>query len=560
MPDPTALDRDAASSSKLKVFLSYSRKDSAFAQELLTGLELLGFDAYLDREDIAPGEPWEERLGNLIRLADTVVFVISPNSLASKHCTWEVEETANAAKRLVPVVLAEVPNDQVPERLRKLNYVYFSRNQSFSKGLGELTRALRADAGWIREHTRYGELATRWIERKRSPALLLRGSDLDDAKRWAAERPKDAPEISANQHAYVEASSRAAEVEVAAKAKLRWRVQAGLAGASLVLAALAGFSFKKWQEAETAKSLLDESNSRLERKLALRTAPRGYMPYDVPAGWFQVATEYASTVAFTEKRTEPNRLTASGVLVNARLLKPGWEDKPVFMTATYVVAKDRLQFTSAITPAEAQIVMLDPKNQRRTARLGAILWQSEALGVSVSSIEDPLPKGVTMIKTATVEPAALIDLAELSLSDISSMFDSNAMLKFQKEPRPIVFMGNLQGRNEVAVSISHLLGTLKRTNGGLPHPAANIMPAPRPIGQSRLIDPAPMPDNVQADLLYTHGTLPGGGGSPIFDAATGELIGIHLNSYPCGQTVPEGRRCAAAGTSFVRILTAIRAE
>lgn len=42
---------------KLKVFLSYSRKDSAFAQELLAGLELLGFEAYLDKEDIAPGEP-----------------------------------------------------------------------------------------------------------------------------------------------------------------------------------------------------------------------------------------------------------------------------------------------------------------------------------------------------------------------------------------------------------------------------------------------------------------------------------------------------------------------
>jgi len=43
---------------KLKVFISYSRKDEDFAQELLTGLELVGFEPYLDEHDIAAGEDW----------------------------------------------------------------------------------------------------------------------------------------------------------------------------------------------------------------------------------------------------------------------------------------------------------------------------------------------------------------------------------------------------------------------------------------------------------------------------------------------------------------------
>jgi hypothetical protein len=110
--------------------------------------------------DIAPGEPWEERLGNLIRLADTVIFIISLNSLASQHCNWEVDETARAGKRLLPVIPAQVPDCDVPERLTELNYVYFD-GEPFLKAVGELARALRADAGWIREHTRYGELAIR---------------------------------------------------------------------------------------------------------------------------------------------------------------------------------------------------------------------------------------------------------------------------------------------------------------------------------------------------------------------------------------------------------------
>ena len=53
-------------SDKLKVFISYSRRDSGeFAEELLAGLELAGFAAFLDRHDIAAGEEWEARLGAL---------------------------------------------------------------------------------------------------------------------------------------------------------------------------------------------------------------------------------------------------------------------------------------------------------------------------------------------------------------------------------------------------------------------------------------------------------------------------------------------------------------
>lgn len=547
-------------STKLKVFLSYSRKDSAFAQELLAALELLGFDAYLDKEDIAPGEPWEERLGNLIRLADTVVFVISPNSLSSTHCTWEVEQTALAAKRLVPVILTPVADNDVPDRLRKLNYVFFNQGQSFSKGLGELARALRADAGWIREHTRYGELAGRWMERGKPTALLLRGSDLDDAKRWAVERPADAPDISANQQNYIEASSRAADDDLRVKARLRWRVQAGLACASVVLAALAGFSLLQWRTAETAKVALADSNIKLERRLGLRAAPRGYLPYDVPSGWFQVATNYAGAVAFVEKRSEANRITASGVIVHARLLDPSWEDKPVFVTANYVVAKDHRQYATALSPAEALIVMLGPKNERRTARLGAIVWQSDSLGVSVSSIEDALPKDVTVLKSANDKPAALQGLPAYSKAEVDALFDANGMLQYQTEPRPIVFVGNLLGRNEVVISVSHLLGQLSNMAAGDPKGIPNIMPMPRSFGQSRGIDAVPITDQLQTDIVYTHGTLPGGGGSPIFDAETGDLIGLHLMGLACPVAVPQGRRCAAAGTSFPRLIAAIRAQ
>ena len=155
---------------KLKVFVSYSRKDGAFADELVSGLGLCGFEAYLDKHDIAPGEPWEDRLGRLIRDGDTVVFVLSPSSVASEHCGWEVAETVRLSTRLLPIVWQTVPDNEVPEQLRRLNYTFFTKGHSFTKSLGELARALRTDLEWIRQHTRFGELAANWEEKGRPEA------------------------------------------------------------------------------------------------------------------------------------------------------------------------------------------------------------------------------------------------------------------------------------------------------------------------------------------------------------------------------------------------------
>ena len=41
--------------------------------------------------DIAAGEDWEGRLGCLNEAADTVLFVISPDAVASERCAWEVK-------------------------------------------------------------------------------------------------------------------------------------------------------------------------------------------------------------------------------------------------------------------------------------------------------------------------------------------------------------------------------------------------------------------------------------------------------------------------------------
>ena len=140
-----------APAEKPRIFISYARADgSALAEELVVGLEIAGFEPYLDRRDIAAAEDWEARLGGLIQSADTVVFILSPAAVKSDRCAWEVDRATELGKQVIPVEDKPVPEAEVPERLRRLNYIFFREGQSFARPLADLARALRQDVEWIR--------------------------------------------------------------------------------------------------------------------------------------------------------------------------------------------------------------------------------------------------------------------------------------------------------------------------------------------------------------------------------------------------------------------------
>jgi hypothetical protein len=194
---------------QLKVFISYARKDaSAFAEDLLAGLEAAGFGAFLDRHDIAAGEDREDRLEGLIAQSDTVVFVVSPASAKSERCAWEVSKAEALNKRVLPVIAIDVEPSEIPQTLSRRNFIYFSRGAPFGRALFELATALRTDIDWLREHTRYAELARRWRDRERNPQLLLRGSELDVARQWLQRAPADETVgPTALQHEFIDTST-----------------------------------------------------------------------------------------------------------------------------------------------------------------------------------------------------------------------------------------------------------------------------------------------------------------------------------------------------------------
>lgn len=189
-----------------RVFISYSRSDLAFANELAAALESSAdFEILIDRVGIGHGEAWRERLGRLIVECDTLVFVLSPDSVASEVCGWEVGEARRLSKRIIPVLWRAVDFSRLPDDLGAINAVPFDGERAVS-GASKLVVALNSDLDWLREHTRLGERAMEWEQSDRAPAYLLRGPALGSARDWLAAKPANAPPATALQREFIEAS------------------------------------------------------------------------------------------------------------------------------------------------------------------------------------------------------------------------------------------------------------------------------------------------------------------------------------------------------------------
>lgn len=204
-------DERSDSRNKLKVFVSYSRRDLDFADQVVAVLSWQGFLPIIDRKGIHGAENWRLQLGQLILESDIVVFVLSPDSVTSDICNWEVEEAVRRGKRIIPVLCRPLEGHEPHEHLRALNYIHFYADKNlpssgFGTGLVRFIDALSVDIEWLREHTRLEEMAARWDESNQDTDLLVRGSELSAFIHWREARPTNAPDLTTLQRAFLAAS------------------------------------------------------------------------------------------------------------------------------------------------------------------------------------------------------------------------------------------------------------------------------------------------------------------------------------------------------------------
>ena len=245
-----------------------------FADRLEVALKARGFEPLIDRTEIYAFEDWWRRIEGLIGQADTVVFVLSPDAVASQVALKEVADAALLNKRFAPIVCRRTDDSAVPEALRRLNFIFFDDPARFEASADQLAEALRTDIGWVRQHTEYGEAARRWADGGRKNGLLLRSPVLEEAERWIGSRPRGAPEPTGETQGFVADSRRGAS--------RRRNVLTGSLGAGLVVAlVLAGLAFWQREVAVQQRQIADQQRKRAEDTLAAATTTANELVFDL---------------------------------------------------------------------------------------------------------------------------------------------------------------------------------------------------------------------------------------------------------------------------------------
>jgi uncharacterized delta-60 repeat protein len=220
------------------VFISYSRKDIAFARLLHEALTQGKVETWIDWARIPVGEKWWDEISAAIAQSDIFLFIISSHSIGSEVCKKEVDQALSHNKRIIPIIVDDTPEAAIREfvpDLTAINWIIFRRDNvfllearpdetlkpeeqmvalpktpGFRLAVDKLNEAIHTDWAWVKAHTRLETRAQEWDRRKREGSWLLRGKDLGEAEGWLAQAgTKKDPQPTDLQRQYVLASRKA---------------------------------------------------------------------------------------------------------------------------------------------------------------------------------------------------------------------------------------------------------------------------------------------------------------------------------------------------------------
>lgn len=127
-----------------EVFISYSRRDLEAVERILSRLRAIAIDPWIDFDDIRPATEWKKEILVGVQACHNFLFCISPNSVKSDYCKWELDHALLHNKRIIPLIVEDCNLGEVPRPLLDLQLISL---KDFDKGFGQLMDALNAPIG-----------------------------------------------------------------------------------------------------------------------------------------------------------------------------------------------------------------------------------------------------------------------------------------------------------------------------------------------------------------------------------------------------------------------------
>jgi hypothetical protein len=122
-----------------QIFISYSRKDTAFVRRLAGDLEKAGYSIWWDVSDLRGGDDWVRLIPEAIEKSDYFIVVLSPNSTASEWVRREYTQALSLRKKVIPIMLERTT---VPFSLNTINFLDFTSEAAYPENVKALLLAL----------------------------------------------------------------------------------------------------------------------------------------------------------------------------------------------------------------------------------------------------------------------------------------------------------------------------------------------------------------------------------------------------------------------------------
>jgi hypothetical protein len=119
----------------VKIFISYSRRDADFAQQIDEYFQGSGYDIFTDVNDIEIGDAWSNIIEKNISTCDLFVVIVTNAALRSEEIEKEVLQAQKENKKIIPCIHKDVKYDEIKWNLKSIQGINFQDKYELSRNL-----------------------------------------------------------------------------------------------------------------------------------------------------------------------------------------------------------------------------------------------------------------------------------------------------------------------------------------------------------------------------------------------------------------------------------------
>jgi len=172
------------------VFISYSRKDEAVMQRIVTFLRNRDIKVWVDNEKLVPGTPiWEVEIEKSIKRASAIIVLLSPDSKESEWVRREISLADQHHARIFPVLVRGDEDSAISIRLITRQFVDIRKNEEI--GLNSLCTELSRYLKELEDQERKNGEETEILAREKAARERAEQETTEKATRKETKREVD---------------------------------------------------------------------------------------------------------------------------------------------------------------------------------------------------------------------------------------------------------------------------------------------------------------------------------------------------------------------------------